>query len=292
MPKQRFVVRDPASGAVRVLDRRRTIARSALGMAEHVAISAANSAPYGFTNRLRVALTYYGAAHWSVARHTEVIDANRSLVLHAGDEFADRQIGRDGRASVLLSPSRGVAEELFHAAPRIAAAHAMSLPASMRLRLLTHHLLALDASDGGEPLFADELMIAALRESLGGVAGVPIVTPATRIIRRAKEILHEGEVRTLRLDAVAREAGCSPVYLTQAFRRAEGVPLYRYHMRLRLTQVLLDLAEADDLTALALDHGFSSHSHLTSSFRAAFGTTPSQVRAELRARARPLPRAA
>jgi AraC-like DNA-binding protein len=35
---------------------------------------------------------------------------------------------------------------------------------------------------------------------------------------------------------------------------------------------------ADDLTSLALDLGFSSHSHFTDAFRREFGRTPSEVR--------------
>jgi AraC-like DNA-binding protein len=35
---------------------------------------------------------------------------------------------------------------------------------------------------------------------------------------------------------------------------------------------------ADDLTALALELGFSSHSHFTDAFRAEFGRAPSRIR--------------
>jgi hypothetical protein len=49
--------------------------------------------------------------------------------------------------------------------------------------------------------------------------------------------------------------------LTTAFRRTEGVPLHRYLTQLRLAQALVELPHASDLTALALDLGFSSHSH-------------------------------
>jgi len=45
---------------------------------------------------------------------------------------------------------------------------------------------------------------------------------------------------------------------------------------------LIDLPSADDLTSLALDLGFSSHSHFTLAFRRAFGCTPSQFRSTTR----------
>lgn len=72
--------------------------------------------------------------------------------------------------------------------------------------------------------------------------------------------------------------GQSPVYLTQAFQQVEGVPLYRYHLRLRLARALDLLAAYDDLTALGLDLGFSSHSHFTTAFSQAYGRTPSAFR--------------
>jgi AraC-like DNA-binding protein len=38
------------------------------------------------------------------------------------------------------------------------------------------------------------------------------------------------------------------------------------------------LAQYDDLTALGLDLGFSSHSHFSAAFRQAYGRTPSEFR--------------
>jgi AraC family transcriptional regulator len=58
------------------------------------------------------------------------------------------------------------------------------------------------------------------------------------------------------------------------------VPVHRYLTQLRLRASLDRLADgADDLTALALDLGFSSHSHFADAFRREFGKTPSEVRA-------------
>jgi AraC family transcriptional regulator len=80
------------------------------------------------------------------------------------------------------------------------------------------------------------------------------------------------------LAEVASEVGVSPVYLTQSFQQVEGVPLYRYQMRLRLARALDLLGEYDDLSALALDLGFSSHSHVSAAFQQAYGRTPSEFR--------------
>jgi AraC-like DNA-binding protein len=42
------------------------------------------------------------------------------------------------------------------------------------------------------------------------------------------------------------------------------------------------LPHASDLTALAFDLGFSSHSHFSAAFRRAFGCTPSAFRESMR----------
>src|SRR5262249_21197905 len=74
------------------------------------------------------------------------------------------------------------------------------------------------------------------------------------------------------------EVRVSPVYLTQVFQQVEGVPLYRYQLRLRLARALDLLAQYDDLTSLSLELGFSSHSHFSAAFRQAYGYSPSEFR--------------
>jgi AraC family transcriptional regulator len=68
------------------------------------------------------------------------------------------------------------------------------------------------------------------------------------------------------------------VYLTQVFQQVEGVPLYRYHLTLRLARALDLLAEYDDLSALGLELGFSSHSHFSAAFQRTYHRSPSSFR--------------
>jgi AraC family transcriptional regulator len=83
----------------------------------------------------------------------------------------------------------------------------------------------------------------------------------------------------VRLDDVARAVYTSPFHLARLFQHQTGMPVHRYLTRLRLRASLEDLAEgAKDLTELALQLGFSSHSHFTDTFRREFGRSPSDVR--------------
>ena len=99
-----------------------------------------------------------------------------------------------------------------------------------------------------------------------------------RLVDRAKLVLASGPARRWTLAEIAAEVRGSPVYLTQVFQQVEGLPLYRYHLRLRLARALDLLAQYDDLTMLALDLGFSSHSHFSAAFRAAYDRSPSEFR--------------
>ena len=81
------------------------------------------------------------------------------------------------------------------------------------------------------------------------------------------------------LNAIAQEVAVSPFNFARMFQQQTGIPLHRYLTLLRLRASLERLADgADDLTSLALDLGFSSHSHFTDVFRREFGKTPSEVR--------------
>jgi AraC-like DNA-binding protein len=84
--------------------------------------------------------------------------------------------------------------------------------------------------------------------------------------------------RRWKLAEIAGEVGASPVYLTQLFQHVEGLPLHRYHLRLRLARSLERLLHCEDLSTLALELGFSSHSHFSLSFKQTYGLTPSQFR--------------
>jgi AraC family transcriptional regulator len=136
-----------------------------------------------------------------------------------------------------------------------------------------------------EGIAGDELIVALLRLALDADAeGCCEPSARTRrLMRRTKEFVESQLSTPLRLRDVARTVGASPAYLTDVFRRVEGVPLHRYVMQLRLARALFELPHANDLTVLAFDLGFSSHSHFAAAFRRAFGCTPSQFRASTHA---------
>jgi AraC family transcriptional regulator len=99
------------------------------------------------------------------------------------------------------------------------------------------------------------------------------------LIEAVRLLLLRRVAEPLRLTDIAVAFGLTPFTLCRMFARVAGLPLHRYRRRLRLRAALDRLAGgARDITALALDLGFSDHSHFTNAFRAEFGVPPSVFR--------------
>jgi AraC-like DNA-binding protein len=135
-----------------------------------------------------------------------------------------------------------------------------------------------------EPLEAEGLVLTLVCRSLGPrTSHEPGATHARRrLADRVKVLLASDLSRRWTLADIAAEIRGSPVYLTQVFRQTEGIPLYRYHLRLRLARALDLIARYDDLSALAAELGFSSHSHFTAAFRQAYGRSPTAFKQSAR----------
>ena len=148
-------------------------------------------------------------------------------------------------------------------------------PSSALAALLRHSLREKTA----EPLEAETLALTLMQRSLG-----PRTTRAgatygrQRLVDRVKLVLASDLARRWTLADIAAEVRGSPVYLTQVFQQVEGLPLYRYQLRLRLARALDLLGEYENLTSLGLDLGFSSHSHFTAAFRQMYGRSPSEFK--------------
>lgn len=146
------------------------------------------------------------------------------------------------------------------------------------------------ASEPIEPLWADVAALQLVADVLTAASARSAPPPQHRA-RRGTEQDHADRIEAVRcylvahlaervtLDDLARAACLSPFHLARLFQRRTGLPVHRYLTRLRLRAALERLTEgADDLMALALDLGFSSHSHFADSFRREFGRRPSEMR--------------
>jgi AraC-like DNA-binding protein len=108
--------------------------------------------------------------------------------------------------------------------------------------------------------------------------------PGHALVAKARKYLSNHLDERVGLNQIAAAIGASPAYLAQTFRVVEGVSLYRYALRMRLMRALELLPQYDDLSGLALDVGFSNHSHFTTAFRQSFGYAPASVHSQMRVR--------
>jgi AraC-like DNA-binding protein len=109
-------------------------------------------------------------------------------------------------------------------------------------------------------------------------------TPPSRrhrdLAEHARAELVRTATMTLSLGDLAARVGVSPWHLCRVFRAVTGSSLHAFRMDLRLRLALERLEDPRaDLSRMAFELGFSSHSHFTSSMRSRLGRTPSAFRA-------------
>lgn len=233
------------------------------------------------TDRLILPLRGVCVMHFS--RNTQIIgEANLGLIVPAGRLYRvshpvvaeddclvmeySANCFRDVLESVLLSASPGTHSFL-------------SLPAIAARNLVCYRL----AQNVAGPLEIEETALALLSYALrGSQANRPAHRRSSKIPRQidiAKVVLLTHPEKDWSLTALARILQCSPFYLTRSFREYVGVPLHRYQLHTRLARAIdLLLDTNQDLMTIALNLGFSSHSHFTFSFRQLVGFTPNRLR--------------
>jgi AraC-like DNA-binding protein len=141
-----------------------------------------------------------------------------------------------------------------------------------------------------DALFVEETAAELIARAVSGPAPPSGRRAATRrdrteLAEAAKDLLLARLTEPLSLGDLAAELHVSPFHLTRVFRERTGRTLTRYLHDLRVRAAVDRLGE-DSLSRIAADLGYSSPSHFTDRFRAAFGVPPSQLRNLMEARTR------
>ena len=96
---------------------------------------------------------------------------------------------------------------------------------------------------------------------------------------QAKEFLHDNFSESFIFADVARIVGVHPVHLARVFREQTGCTIGEYVRRLRVEFACRQISTTEiPLSEIALAAGFADQSHLTKTFKAHFGLTPSEYR--------------
>jgi AraC-like DNA-binding protein len=230
-----------------------------------------------------------------VGRESVVADPNAVLFFNAGQAYRVTHPVAGGDRCTVFRVRPDVLAEMLRAFNPAAAdgaapfAH-LSGPCDSNTYLAMHKLArGLERGHAVDPLAVDEM---ALRLTAGAIENAHRVRgerpdqgrAETRRAHadwaeHAKLVLARHFRERLSIDDVASEVHCSPYHLCRIFRRHAGTSIHQYVTRLRLRAALDRLMDGPpDLTRLALDTGFASHSHFTTAFAREFGATPSQIR--------------
>jgi AraC family transcriptional regulator len=187
---------------------------------------------------------------------------DRALILRFGDALAPEHLGRRGGASLAphgLLPSNAI----------------------MLRNLLWARLRNGDADRFETEAFGLDL----LSVSLNALRGRDLALRASALARRMRAVARVQEAvavapsRKWSVAELGRIAHLSPFHLCRVFRQVTGTSIYDYVLRERLAQTLAAVLDGgDDITAIALDAGFASHSHFTARFKSFFNCTPAAFR--------------
>lgn len=222
-------------------------------------------------------------------REPVLANPNHVMFYSEGQRYRRRLHDPRGDVSVYVAPS-----------PRVIAAHELPFvqgPCPPEAFLAQHEVVRhLRTADRVNPDFVEETLRDVLARVIADAFAIYRTRrsrrPETRtqhhaLVERAKALLTERPTERWTLAAVARELHTSEFHLARLFRASTGFTLhaYRNQLRLRLAVDSLD-DEALKLGELAYGLGYSSHSHFTDSFSAAFGAPPSAVRGALGPRSR------
>lgn len=187
---------------------------------------------------------------------------DRALILRFGDELAPDRTDRRGDAALA---SNGL------------------LPAAAMM--LRHRLGARLVRDDADEFEVESIGLDLLNASFGAMRkDKPAARPSAaarrlRAMERVKEAIAVTPSRKWNVAQLAGLAHLSPFHFCHVFRQLAGTSIYDYVLQERLAQALHAVLEGeDDLTTIALDAGFASHSHFTARFRGFFGSTPAALR--------------
>lgn len=230
----------------------------------------------------QISFPYRGAHVQQIGAKQYVADPNHMVMIEKNEPYrlSDSTVGKHAMLTMAINP-----EALSTVLPSEYSAslqqpgrdrwgvrtdpHTQLMAVQLRQRLIRRSI----GKQEGE-IATLHLVRRALKQSIASAGPASKGRPA-ELADQVKMHLSVDPWRRWRLAEMAEKVCVTKEYLTDTFHRVEGVPFYRYHLRLRLAFALTMLTNCDDLTTLAIELGFSSHSHFSSAFKKMFGQTPS-----------------
>jgi len=219
-----------------------------------------------------------------------IADSTVATVYNRGQVYDRSGISEEGDRSDWFAVPRAVAMEAVIANGHEPAARGpfpFALVTVGDATYLRQRRLFRRAMRGADAEAIDEAIYAVLDDVVSAAAPraarPEIVSPRARVIADEIRSVISGRFEEgWSLSRLAAHFRISAFALSRAFRKGTGSTIHRYLVTLRLRASLERLEHPRaDLTAVALDLGFASHSHFSFAFRRSFGETPKACRQTL-----------
>lgn len=130
-----------------------------------------------------------------------------------------------------------------------------------------------------DSIAVEETVLLLLDRVIGGAIAAPEDVRKRSLVHDVERLLASRFDQHLDLARIADQVGASPYHLCRVFREFTGFAVHQYLRQLRIRHGLESVLEtADPLSRIAVDLGFTHHSHFTNAFRRDFEITPSVLR--------------
>ncbi len=226
------------------------------------------------------------------AGHPPVVaDPTRVILYNRGQEYTRRALSLHGdQCEWFAAPAEAIAEAAREQSPgvddRLDRPFASTHREVDARTYLLQRRVAVHVSMHARPdhLFVEESIMTLLGRCVGPPhpSSLAVRTTTARAHRELAEacrvLLSRRLASRLSLSGIAAGVGTSPFHLARVFRKESGLSVHAYLHQLRLRTALSRVMDGEDLTNVALDLGYASHSHFTARFRRMFGAPPSSLR--------------
>lgn len=102
----------------------------------------------------------------------------------------------------------------------------------------------------------------------------------TQRLKKLEEFIEDQLDVTFSVEDMAESLGLSAGFMNRAFKAATGQTPHEFVIERRLSRArTMLLSSSDNLSSIAYSCGFSSHAHMSTTFRKRLGLTPQQLRA-------------
>ncbi len=224
-----------------------------------------------------------------------VADPTVATIYNKGQEYTRAELHHEGDRCEWFAVSRDMAVDIAgaidpSACDRADRPFAQELaPVSTDLYLKQRIFLSRLERGLVDPLEAEEKIIRLVAAVISATGATPAAHRKSRSDEAHRDLVHRARAELLRsisdrisVADLATRLGVSAFHLCRVFRRQTGMSLHSFRLEVRMRTALEKLAQpGTDISRVAFELGFSSHSHLTETLRRRSGLTPTEVRRSL-----------